>query len=47
MKRLLIGLACLAFSVSCLAQTLDEPASKDDVILYLRTMHTHDMEEDR
>lgn len=43
MKRLLIALACLAFSVSCLAQTLDEPASKDDVILYLRTMHTHDM----
>jgi hypothetical protein len=43
MKRLLIVLACLALSVSCLAQTLDEPASKDDVILYLRTMHAHDM----
>jgi|SRR5271165_1296936 len=43
MKRLLIALACLAFSVSALAQTLDEPASKDEVILYLRTMRTHDM----
>jgi hypothetical protein len=43
MQRLLIALACLAFSVSALAQTLDEPASKDDVILYLRTMHAHDM----
>lgn len=43
MKRLLIVLACLAFSVSALAQILDEPASKDDVILYLRTMHAHDM----
>ena len=43
MKRLLIALACLAFSISGRAQTLDEPASKDDVILYLRTMRTHDM----
>ncbi|HME34005.1 MAG TPA: DUF2059 domain-containing protein [Candidatus Sulfotelmatobacter sp.] len=47
MKRLLIALACLAFSfsgsVSVLAQAADEPASKDDVILYLRTMRSHDM----
>ncbi len=43
MKRLRIALACLAFAVPVLAQTADEPASKDDVILYLRTMHTHDM----
>jgi hypothetical protein len=47
MNRLLIALACLAFGVtgcgSGLAQTADEPASKDDVILYLRTMHSHDM----
>ena len=48
MKRLWIALACLAFAclafaVPVLAQTADEPASKDDVILYLRTMHTHDM----
>lgn len=43
MKRLLIALACLALSASSLAQSLDEPASKDDVILYLRTMHAHDL----
>ena len=43
MKILLIALACLALSVSAVAQTADEPASKDDVILYLRTMHSHDM----
>jgi hypothetical protein len=47
MKRLLIAFACVAFavsgSVSSLAQSADEPASKDDVILYLRTMHSHDM----
>jgi hypothetical protein len=44
-KRLLIAFAfaCLAFSVPGLAQTGDESASKDDVILYLRTMHSHDM----
>ena len=43
MKLLLIALTCLALSVSALPQTADEPASKDDVILYLRTMHSHDM----
>jgi hypothetical protein len=47
MKRLLIAIACLAFCVSggvaAVAQSADEPASKDDVILYLRTMHSHDM----
>jgi len=43
MKRLLIALACLAFCAPGLAQTADEPASRDDVILYLRTMQTHDM----
>ena len=43
MKRLWIALACLAFAVPVLAQGGDEPASKDDVILYLRTMRTHDM----
>ncbi|MGD0570472.1 MAG: DUF2059 domain-containing protein [Candidatus Sulfotelmatobacter sp.] len=35
---------CLAFSVPALAQNADtDPASKDDIILYLRTMHSHDM----
>jgi hypothetical protein len=43
MKRSWIALACLVLSVPGLAQTANEPASKDDVILYLRTMHSHDM----
>ena len=47
MKRLLIALACLAFSFSAsiptLAQAADEPASKDDIIHYLHTMRSHDM----
>jgi len=48
MKRFLITLACLvysAFAISplALAQDADEPASRDDVILLLRTMHSHDM----
>jgi hypothetical protein len=43
MKRLLIALACLAFCAPALAQSADEPASKDDVILYMRTMRSHDM----
>jgi hypothetical protein len=35
---------CLAFSAPALAQNADtDPASRDDVILYLRTMHSHDM----
>jgi hypothetical protein len=44
---LLTALACLAFSfsasISARAQAADEPASKDDIILYLRTMRSHDM----
>ena len=47
MQRLLIALACLAFCfssrASVLAQAADEPASKDDIILYLRTMRSHDL----
>ena len=47
MKRLLIALACLAScfsaSIPAVAQAADEPASKDEVILYLRTMRSHDM----
>ncbi len=44
MKRLLIAIACLVFlGASALAQSADEPASRDDVILFLRTMHSHDM----
>jgi len=43
MKRVLIALVCLAFVVPAFAQTAEEPASKDDVILLLRTMQSHDM----
>ena len=43
MKRLLLALACLALSLPVLAQNADDPASRDDVILYLRTMHSHDL----
>jgi hypothetical protein len=48
MKRALIALGCVFFlyffvCASCLAQNADEPASKNDVILYLRTMRSHDL----
>src|ERR1700727_1110080 len=43
MKHMLVMFVCFAFAAPCLAQNADEPASKDDVILYLRTMHSHDM----
>jgi len=43
MKRLLIALACFALTLPVLAQNADEPASRDDVILFLRTMQSHDM----
>ena len=43
MKRLLIALACIVFSAACFAQNADEPATRDDIILYLRTMHSHDL----
>jgi hypothetical protein len=47
MKRLPIALACLALSfcagIPALSQAADEPASKDDIILYLRTMRSHEM----
>jgi uncharacterized protein len=44
-KRFLIALIlCAGFSWTGLAQTSDsDPATKDDVILYLRTMRSHDM----
>jgi uncharacterized protein len=43
MKRLLIALILLVLSVPVFGQNADEPATRDDVILYLRTMHSHDM----
>jgi len=42
-KRFLVGIACLVFCIPGFAQNADEPASKDDVILLLRTMHSHDL----
>jgi len=45
MKKIWIVLACLAWSLPTFAQTADEPATKDDVILLLRTMRSHDMME--
>lgn len=43
MKRALLIFACLTLTLPCMAQNADDPASSDDVILYLRTMHSHDM----
>jgi hypothetical protein len=44
MRVFLIATLCLAFSTPALAQTSsNEPASRDDIIVYLRTMHSHDM----
>jgi uncharacterized protein len=43
MKHLLVALLCLVCSAPALAQSGDEPATRDDVILYFRTMHSFDM----
>ena len=44
MRVFLIAALGIAFCAPCLAQTADtDPATKDDVILYLQTMHTHDL----
>jgi hypothetical protein len=42
-KPLFIAVMCLAFSLPALAQAANEPASRDEIILYLRTMRSHDM----
>lgn len=42
MRRLLIAI-CLVSSSLCLAQSADDPASKDDIVLLLQTMHSHDL----
>jgi hypothetical protein len=42
MKHFLLAVICLALAAPALAQTADEPASRDDIILLLRTMHSHD-----
>jgi hypothetical protein len=43
MKSFLLAFVCLAFCAPALAQNPDEPPSRDQVILYLRTMHSHDL----
>jgi uncharacterized protein len=42
MKHFLLAVICLALAAPALAQTAEEPASRDDIILLLRTMHSHD-----
>ncbi len=42
MKHFLLAVICLALTAPTLAQNADEPASRDDIILLLRTMHSHD-----
>ena len=44
MRAFLLTLLCLALAPPCLAQSADtDPATKDDLILFFRTMHSHDM----
>jgi hypothetical protein len=44
MRLFLIAMMCLALSSPALAQTADtDAATKDDVIVYLRTMRSHDL----
>jgi hypothetical protein len=44
MRLFLLTALCLALSAPCLAQNADtDPATKDDLILYFRTMHSFDM----
>jgi uncharacterized protein len=45
MKRLFVlAVFCLAFAAPSFAQNADtDPATKDEIELYLRTMHSHDM----
>ena len=44
MRPFLLATLCLLVSAPVLAQTADsDPATKDDVILYLQTMHSNDL----
>ncbi len=44
MRVFLVTILCLAVSSPIWAQTADtDPATKDDIILYFRTMHSYDM----
>lgn len=44
MRVLVIATLSMLLCAPCLAQTADtDPATKDDIILYFRTMHSYDM----
>jgi hypothetical protein len=43
MKRFLVPIVCLFFIAPAFAQSADEAPSKDDILIYLRTMRSHDM----
>ena len=44
MRIFLLATLCLALTAPAVAQTSDnDPATRDDIILYLRTMRSHDM----
>jgi len=44
MRVPLIATLCLVLAAPCFAQAADtDPATKDDMILFFRTMHSHDM----
>ena len=44
MRIFLLATLCLALTAPGVAQTADsDPATRDDIILYLRTMRSHDM----
>ena len=44
MRAFLMAILCLALSAPVLAQSSDtDPATRDDIILYLRTMRSHDL----
>jgi uncharacterized protein len=43
MKIFFLSALCFVLAIPCLAQNADDPATKDDVIVLFRTMHSHDM----
>ena len=44
MRAFLMAILCLVLSAPALAQSSDaDPATRDDIILYLRTMRSHDL----
>jgi hypothetical protein len=43
MRKAIFLFTCLAFTLPALAQNPDDPATREDVVLLLRTMQSHDM----